>query len=160
MSFTISIQRLFCTAAFLFSPALADPPALGKVCKVYDGDTLTLCDKTKIRLWGIDAPELDQPGGIQSRNALASMVMERTVAVDECPHKSYNRYVCVVRVLGQPHPVQKGLVIGGWAWDAPRYSKRAFAAEMQSAQRFRNGIWNGEPIPPAAWRAQKKRQAQ
>ena len=44
---------------------------------IYDGDTLRLIDsdrELKIRLCGIDAPELKQPLGIESRDYLRSLI--------------------------------------------------------------------------------------
>ena len=48
---------------------------LGTVIAVHDGDTITLKNESgqkKIRLAGIDAPELNQPYGVESRGALTS----------------------------------------------------------------------------------------
>ena len=46
----------------------------GRVIDVHDGDTITILDdqhnKHRIRLFGIDAPELNQPYGQASRKAL------------------------------------------------------------------------------------------
>jgi endonuclease YncB( thermonuclease family) len=65
-------------------PKLAKPPSQteSRRCEViggsiYDGDTFQVrCDgrKQKIRLWGIDAPEVKQPLGIEARNYLRSLV--------------------------------------------------------------------------------------
>jgi endonuclease YncB( thermonuclease family) len=58
--------------------AVAAPPttATGKVVSVHDGDTLTLRTDDgrtlKVRLQGIDAPELGQPFGKRSRDELAA----------------------------------------------------------------------------------------
>ena len=46
---------------------------------VYDGDTLRVTDgrsETKIRFCGIDAPEKDQAGGIESRDHLRSLIAQ------------------------------------------------------------------------------------
>lgn len=58
-------------------PAYAWP---GTVLDVHDGDTMTVAPMgdvrtpLKIRLYGIDAPELEQKGGPQSREHLRSLV--------------------------------------------------------------------------------------
>jgi endonuclease YncB( thermonuclease family) len=59
----------------------------GQLCtvkpgSVYDGDTLrVLCDRSelKIRMCGIDAPEKDQPGGIEARDYLRSLSIDNSV---------------------------------------------------------------------------------
>ena len=58
-------------------PALAaDTTIVGKVVGVHDGDTLTLRteDETlKVRLSGIDTPELGQPFGNNAKQALSAV---------------------------------------------------------------------------------------
>ena len=71
-----------------------------KVCSVHDGDTFTTCAGNKIRLFGIDAPELRQRFGKESRNELASLVLERNVELD-CGGKSYDRLTCQVTLDGK-----------------------------------------------------------
>ena len=54
----------------------------GKAGKVVDGDTLWVCDRSachKIRLCGIDAPELTDPRGPAARLALQSLVRSKTI---------------------------------------------------------------------------------
>jgi endonuclease YncB( thermonuclease family) len=55
---------------------------VGVASKVVDGDTLYVCDEKlckKIRLCGINAPELKAAGGKQARATLASIVASQTV---------------------------------------------------------------------------------
>ena len=69
------------------------------VVKVYDGDTFTVKDKNnlvyKIRLGLIDAPELSQEFGVQSRNQLNHLVINKSVNLKclENPDM-YGRYIC------------------------------------------------------------------
>ena len=57
----------------------------GQVVKVADGDTITVQDdmgrKHRIRLAGIDAPEMNQPYGLHSKNNLMSLVDGEMVTV-------------------------------------------------------------------------------
>ena len=59
----------------------------GRIVGVHDGDTITLLDadnrQHKIRLDGIDAPELGQPFGRASKQHLAELLANRE-AVAEC----------------------------------------------------------------------------
>jgi endonuclease YncB( thermonuclease family) len=58
------------------------PSIIGTACKISDGDTLWICDETachKIRLCGIDAPELRNEGGPEARGELLELVTDKTV---------------------------------------------------------------------------------
>jgi len=50
-------------------------------CHVIDGDTLVI-KGTKIRLAGIDAPELDQPWGQQARWAMVEICKGRLITAN------------------------------------------------------------------------------
>ena len=81
---------------------------LGKVTAVHDGDTFTLDGQQKIRIFGIDAPELRQqcradaiqasgpspcvPCGDASRQALETLVLNKPVSCQN-KGKSYDRVV-------------------------------------------------------------------
>lgn len=71
------------------------------VVDVHDGDTFTCSDKTKIRLWGVDTPEVPpkvtkdialQNGGYISRDYLKIKIMKKQL---QCVKKgtSYKRIV-------------------------------------------------------------------
>ena len=73
---------LFCLLAL---PAFAaDTTIVGKVVGVHDGDTLTLRtfnETLKVRLFGIDTPELGQPFGNNAKQALSQMVFGKSVTI-------------------------------------------------------------------------------
>ena len=55
---------------------------IGFAEKIYDGDTFSLCDESvcnKIRICGIDAPEIGDEGSSQATAALAGFLKGRTV---------------------------------------------------------------------------------
>lgn len=109
-----------------------------RVCDVHDGDTLTLCTGTKIRLWGIDAPELRQPMGEQSRDFLAALVLQNNVGI-VCDDVSFDRLVCNVYV--GDHHINEMMVFSGWAYDYPKYSGHRFSNAEQSASLLLQGVW-------------------
>lgn len=138
----------------------------GLVVGVHDGDTITLLDvehrQHKIRLDGIDAPELGQPFGRVAKQRLADLVADRNV-VAEC-HKAdrYGREVCRVLVGGADAGLEQ--IRSGMAWFFRRYAKelppdrreRYDDAEGQ-AKGERRGLWaDGEPVPPWEWRGTHK----
>ena len=61
-------------------------------CHVIDGDTIVI-KGTKIRLAGIDAPELDQPWGKKSKFALVDLCRSKVVTAVIQEHVSYERTV-------------------------------------------------------------------
>ena len=74
-------MRVFRAIAIVIAlgvPAVASEPVPMKVVSVHDGDTLTALDAAnvqhKIRLHGIDAPEIGQPFGTKSRDRLAGRI--------------------------------------------------------------------------------------
>ncbi|MGD2249799.1 MAG: thermonuclease family protein [Candidatus Methanofastidiosia archaeon] len=69
---------------------------------VYDGDTITLSTGEQVRLIGIDAPELSEPGGDISRDYLACLVLykEITLVKGDENTDSYERLLRYVYVNG------------------------------------------------------------
>ncbi|TDJ48625.1 MAG: hypothetical protein E2O44_07495 [Nitrospina sp.] len=70
---------------FVFPAYVLAATLQGQVVKVADGDTITVQDdmgrKHRIRLAGIDAPEMNQPYGLHSKNNLMSLVDGEMVTV-------------------------------------------------------------------------------
>lgn len=106
-------------------PAAAFAAAL--ICTspgVVDGDTLRCADGTRIRLWGISAPERYEIDGPASTRALARIVAGQTM---RCIPKgrSYERIVARCFVGGRD--VGGEMVRQGFAADWPRYSRGFYA---------------------------------
>ena len=58
-----------------------------KVVKISDGDTITVLsgkEQTKVRLYGIDAPELKQPYGKKSKQFLANLMAGKVCGKVHC----------------------------------------------------------------------------
>lgn len=64
----------------------------GDVVRVIDGDTFVLADGTRIRVWGLDAPERDEAGGSAATEALGDLILGHHVSCEDMG-KSYNRTV-------------------------------------------------------------------
>ena len=138
----------------------------GKVVSVHDGDTITLLDATqrqhKIRLAGIDAPELGQAYGRVSRQHLADQVAGRTVVIEWSKRDKYQRLVGKVLLNGRD--INITLIEAGLAWHYKKYAteqspedrqRDARAEEKASASRL--GLWqDSHPVPPWAYRKAKK----
>ena len=135
------------------------PPFEAVVVSVYDGDTITVrTDETiKIRINGIDAPELKQPFGQASKQAMSSLVFGKKVTIKPDKKELYGRTIARVEVDGRDVSVQ--MVETGMAHWYQQYAKRD--TELQSAQTkaksAKLGVWSvPNAIAPWEFRKQKK----
>ena len=146
---------LLVAAAPLAAEARADD-VTGQA-SVIDGDTLEI-HGTRVRLYGIDAPEHDQlcsdPRGGRYRcgqvasNALAALIGRQVVTCVEVDRDRYKRSVAVCSV--GKIDLADWLVRGGLAIDWPRYSKGDYAAAEAEARGKQIGMWGGRFVQP--WR--------
>lgn len=139
----------------------------GKVVSVNDGDTITLLDATKhqhkIRLSGIDAPELSQAFGRVSRKHLADQVAGRTVVIEWTKRDKYKRLVGKVLLVGRDINISQ--IEAGLAWHYKKYAteqshedRRRYARAEEQARATRLGLWqDGRSVPPWDYRKAKKR---
>lgn len=130
---------------------------------VYDGDTCWISlkngDKEKLRFVHIDAPEKNQPMGLESQKFLANLIDGREIiAVVEGTDK-YGRKL--VRVYYDGHDVNAEMVKNGYAWHYKNYDVKGtavyneFSDYEKSARESGLGIWgNDNPEPP--WEFRKK----
>ena len=120
---------------------------------VHDGDTLTLA-RERIRLRGIDAPELgqtceragaDYACGRAARAALLALVADKSVRCSGWERDVYGRLLgdCGVGALD----LNRALVEAGWAVAYGGYSDAETAARAG-----RRGLWAGDFERPRAWR--------
>lgn len=144
---------------FLFClPSLCSADLIhGIVTKVYDGDTVTLSTGDKIRLAGIDAPEIKQPFGVKSRDALRSAILHKPVTVSWFKVDRYGRKVGKIyyrRIDQNWRQIQRGL-----AWHFVKYAaeqsqsdQMRYANEEARARAGRVGLWCCDPAAPWDWR--------
>ncbi len=106
----------------------------------------------KIRLAEIDAPEKDQPGGEESRQALAHTALKKQVRVQVEAVDKYQRLVAHLSINGVS--VNEAQVRSGMAWEYSGYHRnQAYLALQEEAQHARRGLWaQSHPIPPWEWR--------
>lgn len=133
----------------------------GRIVRVADGDTVSLLDgdnaQHRIRLFGIDAPELDQPHGDRAREALAAMVSGRRLGVVVVETDDYGRLVGTLYADGGN--INLAMVQQGHAWWYQHFARheRPLEAAQRSASDARRGLWAGsEPVPPWDWRRQQR----
>lgn len=89
-------------------------------CWVVDGDTIII-DKLRIRIAGIDAPELDHPYGKQAKWALVKLCKGQVVRAEIKPELSYDRLVAQC-FLPDGRDLGAEMVRAGMALDWPKFS--------------------------------------
>lgn len=134
---------------------LADEVVL--VTRIVDGDTFDVVDGRRMRMEGVDAPELDQPYGKQARKWLGLLIGDRQVQVSSAKPAAYSRYQ--VRVVFENVDINGIMVLGGHAWCDQRYSHDPRWVQYQrTAMRRGVGIWSGTgPVAPWEWRSSHER---
>lgn len=141
----------------LSSAALADS-FVGQA-SVVDGDTLEI-HGTRIRLWGIDAPESSQlcrgedsspyRCGATAANDLDAFIARRPVECTLVSRDQYGRAVATCSVGGVD--LGEWLVRNGLALDWPQYSKGKYYARQRDADRAGRGMWAGSYVEPWLYR--------
>ena len=128
------------------------------VKSVYDGDTLTAScpdGEVKVRVFGIDAPEMGQePWGERSREAFRGLLPRRdAIRLRVMDQDRYGRVVAQVFVGERDTGLE--MVRQGRAVVYEQYNDSAIYRQVQAeAQQARRGIWEkpGGQQNPAAWR--------
>ena len=136
---------------FLLPLSLFAFPA--KVIKISDGDTIMILQdkqQIKVRLFGIDAPELKQPYGKKSKQFLANLIAGEVVEVEENGKDRYKRTLGIIHFKGQDINAQ--MVLNGYAWAYVKYS-RIYVDQEKPAREKKRGLWqSSNPTPPWKWR--------
>jgi endonuclease YncB( thermonuclease family) len=139
-----------------------DAPVVGTAL-VVDGDSLVV-DHTRIRLVGIDAPELDQscadargrdwPCGHQASAALRSHIRNSTLT---CRPQSLDQFGRTLATCALPDGanINAWMVAQGWAVSYGRGDP--YGPAQAEAKAARRGIWAGSFMPPYEWRRQHPR---
>lgn len=160
-----AVTSAFCALAF---PLTAAETISGTVSAIHDGDTLTLDGSIKIRVFGIDAPELKQqcrsaagacePCGDLARQALTVLTLGKSIAC-EVRGKSYNRIVGECSV-GDTQ-IGPWMLSHGQAVAYEHYLKArdrfAYMGAQEAAKRAQVGIWAQAFIPMEDWRHHRER---
>ena len=131
-----------------------------RVARVADGDTFYCRDGRKVRLIGIDSPELAQGvAGNRARGELRRLLPpDATVRLeaDAAPRDRYGRTLAYV--WRGDRMVNEAMVREGWAvlYTVPpnvRYARRLERAQRE-ARAHRAGLWaeGGFDCPPSAFR--------
>jgi endonuclease YncB( thermonuclease family) len=139
---------------------------------IYDGDTLRVVkgnEELKIRFCGIDAPEIKQPLGIESRDYLRSLLDKSDGRIYVLPIEEdrYGRTIAELWIPLKENPeaqihLNTWMVEAGMAWHYGQYSSNCKDAEKlawaeENAREDKLGVWaSNDSQPPWEWRKSHK----
>jgi len=149
-----------------------------RVVHVVDGDTLDIDapdgdkPKTRIRLWGVDTPELARSGRPEMHFAKAAKEFaEQTLKGEEvnvvlAPEKSrdkYGRLLAYVFCERGGRMFNEMLLEEGFAYADPRFAhpyKKQFESSEKRARKNAVGLWPGLTLDQMpAWKQRRQQQA-
>lgn len=123
---------------------------------VMDGDTFR-SGSTRVRLWGIDAPEKGQAHADESRARLKELCEGKAVRLEIKDTDQYGRKVAIVW-LGKKN-INLQMVEEGLAWHYAYFAPDAknLAAAEKAARKARRGLWQDKnPVNPYEFRKQSR----
>ncbi len=154
-----------------------------KLIRVIDGDTIEAVTNAyndinrikvgkiyRIKLYGIDCPELDQPFGTNAKKFTIKILTNlhaNYLEIQEMAKDKYNRIIAKVLIV-QPSEwnikidLIPSLINSGYAWVSDKYCKDDICQEWKKlqaeAKKKKIGLWSQpNPIPPWEWRKRKKK---
>ena len=149
----VFIKNTIATLLLTLIPPTSALALIVKVVSVHDGDTITVLQnkqQIKVRLFGIDAPELKQPYGKKSKQFLANLIVGEVVEVEKNGKDRYKRTLGIIYHKGQDINAQ--MVLNGYAWAYVKYS-RIYVDQEKTARENKRGLWqSSDPTPPWEWR--------
>ena len=135
----------------------------GRVVRVVDADTYDVLAGglvRRVRLLGVDAPEPDQPFGLQAADSVRQLLRpERLVWLTRRGTDLYGRTLAAVRLPvadGAALALDSLLVARGWAWAwDPRHRVAGRATQQAAAVAGQRGLWKCGAVgvlTPRQWR--------
>lgn len=153
-------QTIWTAIAFasllLVAPRVNAASFVGKVIEVNDGDVITVSNlnrPVRVRLLGVDAPELTQLFGDVSKQHLTDLVMDKIVTVQYAGYAT--NYALMARVLLGDRDICAQMIRDGAAWFDPKSpvltpaDGQIYAQSELAARNERRGLWQVDnPVAP------------
>ncbi len=147
----IMIAVIFTAAAAISASTITR----GICIEVVDGDTIVVEIEGQpevFNLAGIDAPELDQAFGEQSRQSLSELVIDKEVDLEILETGSSSQFA---RIRIGTISVSQEMLAAGMAWTGETESEALILAGMM-ARGDRLCLWQDDkPVAPSFWRHRK-----
>jgi endonuclease YncB( thermonuclease family) len=145
---------LFALAAFVAARLDPLPPRFTGEARAADGDSLRV-GSDRVRLLGIDAPELDQicwtgegaewPCGRDAREAMTALLEAGSISCRTEGADKYGRFLARCEVGGVD--IAEAIVRQGFA-----IATEGYGGAEAAARNAKRGIWQGRFTPPRQWR--------
>ena len=125
---------------------------------VIDGRTLEVSGQM-VRLWGLDSPDLDQtctwgtkviPCGQLAQGALKDLIIGAEILCDRRHESGTSLRIAIC--FADSYDIGANLIHTGWALALDPTSP-VYRETERKARAAKRGLWRGEFIPPADWRA-------
>lgn len=151
-----------CMLSLAASTVAMSPALAGQIvgqASVVDGDTIDV-GGTRVRLFGIDAPESDQTChdddgklyrcGQAATKALSDFLAQQVITCNPADLDSNGYTVATCSVGGLD--VGDWVVRKGFGLDWPASSKGRYAEAQKAAERAGDGLWGGQWVTPWQYR--------
>ena len=127
---------------------------------VIDGDTIHV-GSHRVRLFGIDAPELAQLCGTvacgeRARAFLLELTADRPVSCRRVDTDKFKRTVATC-ITWHGHDLSEEMVRAGWAIELRYYSSGLYSTAEREARAAGAGVWSLKFQRPSEFRAEHKR---
>ena len=128
---------------------------------VADGDSFVVKKNDvhiAIRLWGVDAPEFDQPHAKDSKKGLEQLLRGTDIKIVPKYVDRFGRLVAIAEAGNSV--VNSALIDGGYVWVHPYYCREAVCDQwyqlQKKAQSRKRGLWaDVDPVEPWVWKMKK-----
>jgi endonuclease YncB( thermonuclease family) len=152
-------MKIFASLLLALSFGCAAETLQGFVSDVHDGDTVKFTsgkEVHKIRLAYIDAPELDQLYGHDSKTSLMQLTRDKRVEATCHSKDRYGRRLCTLLVGSED--INAMQVRRGMAWAYLRYAPKGTTLKgiQAEAMERKRGLWS-DPHPEAPWDYRRSR---
>ena len=145
-----AVTLLFGAVAYCYAQS---DDYLATCVRVIDGDTVDLADAEqrlhRVRIVGMDAPELAQPYGRAAKAALSELVLHKEVHVVPAGVDKYNRELAQLRYdtsFGQLDVAETMISNGhAFSWGGAHYKAQEYAAT------HRLGVWSDLRYQERPW---------
>jgi micrococcal nuclease len=149
----MKLIRAIIAVTSLSLTALAADSFSGKVVGIADGDTIDVMHTgraERVRLYGIDCPELHQAFGARAKQFTSNLAFGKNVGVRVRDVDQYGRTVGEV-ILPDGKSLNRELVRAGLAWWYRQFARgdRELERLEAEARRDKRGLWaDKDPVPP------------
>jgi micrococcal nuclease len=132
----------------------------GTLGMVLDGDSFYMVQengrRVRIRLFGVDSPEDNQPFSQEAKDYLTSLLQGKEILMTPSGSDKLGRPVAIISVEGQN--VAEEMVRAGWAWHYKKYSDDPVLARLEEeARAAKRGLWvDPNAIAPWIYKKQAK----